>query len=583
MFFLTNISHTSNKSCIIKCILILALCFSVFCEHLSIDTTITKTVYDFRDGGNHKTSKKLNFANGDWYYLPSFKRLEFQTRTAGMLDFNIQIKPFYKVLYLEGIKRVLVFPQEPVGITQRKPYVDWSKISQEANPIKIFPQSEEDLGNAENLNEAFNGLTNSSENILDLVFGDEKQQLIKEWNHLPFFDPENINSPFDGLSNKWGLFNNLDHDIFGILQKDVPDILNDLRLMGLSPHDIVTRGMLKKINRYIYYDDTELMFTTGMSDQNKIKIKHINISVVYMYPHIRFDLDLNKDDLDKKRLKYMDERLMNPMMQIAYKMGILFINTQKVVFINEFFDVSIETTLENRIRKRKDSRFSSPVGKEMFEFSNSIYQYSLQRIQNAIENGSDQDIDIQYKELGDLINQAKVNFKEIFLLFVETYSSPIVENWSKEKNPDDGTMKYINEESSLYPALLLMKEEGVDNNGKLLQLYSKIDNQKTKQQYLEDFANFDFGRLFDDFMLQYFIGIAMYKLESYIFEKNYFRWDKFDQIDLYKAVNDISAYPLIREFMYMFGDIPMISDLDLGFLKHDSENIFKLENDRLLI
>lgn len=562
---------------------VLVLSQATLSEHVLIDSSITKNVYIYKHGENHKTNAQLNFTNGDWYYLPSFRRLEFHTRTPGMLDFNIAIKSFYKVLYLNGSKRVLVFPQEPNGPNKRRPFVDWSMSDRDEDLVKIFPEKEEDLGNAEKLNVAFNGVTADSQSILEMVFGEEKKELIKEWNYLPFFDPTNDYSLVDPLTNKWALFKDFDQQLFKSLNLPTDKIMQKIKFLKLVYKDLVEKGVMKRLLKYVYYDDIELIFISGLTDENRLKVWHLVSTINSMMVNVRMDEEVGKLSQKKNQILKLEKQLKEPMLEVAKKMVILFMKALWPQFLSHFFDTSKDMTIDYKIYRNWLDSSCSPISPEGLQYHQQIYDYSLQKIREANEKETKDEANLEYKELGDLLHQAKDQFKQTMLEYFRIYIPAIKRGWESKETIDKGKMDYVEEDNELAPALKLMRQAGVDDDGKLLKLEKKFDVNKPDEEYIREFESVDFDRLFDDFMLQYYLGISNDLLFNYIFTQSVDNWNNFKDIGIDSPLGSFSAFRLAREFLYMFGGIPFTPELDLAFLKYDSEKIFNYKEDRVII
>lgn len=585
-FFNSATSSSSTKIFNFTKTLIIAISLlsqATLSEHVLINSAITKTVYTYSNGENHKTNKQLSFTNGDWFYLPSFQRLEFHTRTPGMLDFNIAIKSFYKVLYLEGSKRVLVFPQEPNGSNKRKPFVDSSMAELDDECIKIFPLKEEDLGNVEKLNVAFNGVTANSESILDLVFGNEKQKLIKEWNHLPFFNPTNKYNSIDSLQNKWALFKNFDQQLFKSLSLPTDKIMREINILKSVHYETIEKGTLKRLLKYVYYDDIELVYVNGMTNENRLKVWNINNTVDSMLVHVRYDREIRKPQNVDHKIKKLEEQLFEPMLQISKKMAIFFIKRFWTEFLDEFFNASKDTTINSKLYSRSKERALSPILPETLHYHQQIYQYSLDKITQANEKETKDDTDLEYKELGDLLLQAKDQFKKTLIEYFGIFIPAIKRAWETQETFNDDTMHFVPDEHELAPALKLMKQAGVDQDGNILKLKKGFDVSKPDEDYKQEFENLDFDRLFDDFMLEYHIGVSNDLLENLIFVKSLRSWNSFKDIGINSPLDSYGAFELAREFLYMFGGTPFALEIDSGFLKFDSEKIFIYKKDRIII
>ena len=60
-----------------------------------------------------KNTGQLDFSQGKWIYFADSHRLEFHSKFSGFLDFSGLGSRFYKSMYLDTPKRVLVFPLAP--------------------------------------------------------------------------------------------------------------------------------------------------------------------------------------------------------------------------------------------------------------------------------------------------------------------------------------------------------------------------------------------------------------------------------------------------------------------------------------
>ena len=144
-------------------------------------------------------------------------------------------------------------------------------------------------------------------------------------------------------------------------------------------------------------------------------------------------------------------------------------------------------------------------------------------------------------------------------------------------------MHFVPDEHELAPALKLMKQAGVDQDGNILKLKKGFDVSKPDEDYKQEFENLDFDRLFDDFMLEYHIGVSNDLLENLIFVKSLRSWNSFKDIGINSPLDSYGAFELAREFLYMFGGTPFALEIDSGFLKFDSEKIFIYKKDRIII
>ena len=156
--------------------------------------------------------------------------------------------------------------------------------------------------------------------------------------------------------------------------------MREINILKSVHYETIEKGTLKRLLKYVYYDDIELVYVNGMTNENRLKVWNINNTVDSMLVHVRYDREIRKPENVDHKIKKLEEQLFEPMLQISKKMAIFFIKRFWTEFLDEFFNASKDTTINSKLYSRSKERALSPILPETLHYHQQIYQYSLDKI-----------------------------------------------------------------------------------------------------------------------------------------------------------------------------------------------------------
>ena len=391
-------------------------------------TSDFKTFYGYIGENLEKNemSQKLNFSEGSWYYLKDEELLEFHSNTTGYLDFNPDIQRFYKALYLNAPNRVLVFPKNEDGNQDRRPYVDCSRIvdADDENVIEIYKKD----GGIE-LKEAFKSNSDLNEE-LELISDELVNTLIKQWNRLPYVNPQITGDiSLNSFNNHWAYFENFG-SLISTLMFEQNDKYNDMKnnVDSAMWQSFISQSLVR-VMRAMYFDDMELLTYKNMTDEE------FAFTIAFEPNKLGAFAKIKENDQGLDRLKEYGEAMSTLFFPLTDQMIPLYLESEIKAYLDYYFDVG-GLYLSNLLyinNHRQSQKVTFPVHKRDLEFNKQLYSFILEKIQES--DGKDDPKSQQFEAIKILLLETKDKFIDLFKKTIDEFY-PILSAYMLDTNKE---------------------------------------------------------------------------------------------------------------------------------------------------
>lgn len=494
--------------------------------------------------------ERVDFRDGEWYFIKGLKILEFHPRFPGFLDFSSGNRSFYKALYLDNFNRVLVFPQESKNKTLI-PYVSRSRAFNGTNDVvEIYPKG------ATPLRECF-----SDPEVFNLVFPANKQaQIIQGWNRMPFLDPQiSGKGTFNSFNNYWGAFIGFKDLMIGAMTNPQSQA-TETNFENFAKKYIAS-NLFRRVIFFAFSKDKK-MIQYPYTNNNEILIAN-KLTQLSMY----FEEQILKSS--KLKVKYQEfiENFYNIFNSVCNEMTSYYLRDEITDYLETVLKmVGNEITLGKWYGKWRASRFNFPISLEYQEWNNKIINYVKQEMSNISMSSSDP-YSRQLQELSFLKKEAKVQFvdlfKQFYEFFLDIFSTEI--DTSTQKTLSDHIIKNY----SSYNAIL-------DN----MINYA----QKTRKEHLQLMNQLGIHNIFENFLSNEASNITMYHKEERLFNDFLPKWEIWGKLEMNMfGENKYNLVGWFKKLLILVGELPNNIEENPDMFQLESIEIFKINNRRLII
>ena len=564
----TTINCYKKEKALLFLLTITILPFTSSSIQINNQTEINFFELNSNNSSNQLQNKLLDFSHGTWLFIKNAKVLEFHSNTSGFLDLGESTDAFYKTLYLEAPKRVLVFPQKHLQNTARRPYIDSSRAwdSENDNVLQIFPPpSSEDQGTT--LNESFN-----LQNVLDLVFPpDDRTQLLKDWNLIPFINPMIESTKYNP---QWGKFKNFWKTMEKIMNDNEAniDFISEQETQIKQLKDYIFEQLMSRIIGFLYYEDVKQFMHFSMEKGDFLK-------AVKVYGRVGEDISFIENyassiDGSEAIAKYKEDffNLLHPLMK---KMIDLYLSHDPALYFDTFFANNSRKNLEMMCSRRKMAQTEFPPQPTDWNFSDSVILYANSKIQEAASKDFTDEEEL--KQLNDELTQTKEKFSAFFIEMFGTLFPAIVEAL-EEDNQSDNEILIEDQINDYYPFLKQNYEEMTQNEDFEMKFESGND-----EKLQERFNSISINDLLTDVLKLEGMNLIKRVYQLKTFEGPLSKWkgwkslrksppmDIFDSNEEGKKITDLVWF---REILVLLGETNYFRGRDDIFFETNGIEIF---------
>lgn len=514
-----------------------------------------------------KNTGQLDFSQGKWIYFADSHRLEFHSKFSGFLDFSGLGSRFYKSMYLDTPKRVLVFPLAPRRNAANKlyPFVGRSMLlfgKPDQNQDTIF-----DTMFSDTLSEAFN-----SSVIIDVVGEANLQSIVDNWNFFPYLDPQLPSMHMgNSFSNYWGVLVDFGKIVLNTMKTPNPDFSDqEAEIIQINKYQLFKR-FLNKVATIIYFEDIGAIDVT--EDQEKKALMHIKLKSLLdpMLDH----LAENSEPFKQKMDEYVDV-LFELVYPVSEKMMNIYLNEKMDKYLTYFFIYpeikGIDSHYAERVQTSQNYIYDF-VGLNLF---GDVLVHIADQAKN-IKNIRTEDIG-SYQEVSAAMEDAKKSFEKFTKIFMtEQYET--IKAYIDEK--DDNSFADLN--------------EFVAQHKEVKKFYSQFKSEfafdrkneiQDKNDLIQKFQTKDWDLFFTTYMAMDGLSQVLLRYEFRSWGSTMKSWEFFSKMSM-DIFPDSSSSPStvdwFRQLLVMVGQMDTFTERDDQFIKYDSIKIFDIENRLVLI
>ena len=554
-------STTSTSNCFNPLLLLTLLSTFMITRQstIGIANTAPKVTYIYdQDGGKYNKitdgNQKIDFENGEWYFSEKLRILEFHSNVAGFLDFSSSARSFYKALFLDNKKRVLVFPQEGEG-ESRRPYVAKTRLSEfdsfERDPI--FPDADMSL------EEVFN-----QEDVLKKVFPeDQRAALVKDWNYLPYVNPQlSGKGTFNSFNNHWGRFINFSQKVFKVMETTPKK--NEVDREAKKQMKIFwADSVIRRLVQFIFGKDHKMMTVPAPGHKKFSEAVNLNKMAERLTRHA-LKIDNIADRIDEFENAFYDV-----MWPLCKKIMLRYlrknINSYLVSFLGDAYD---QPTLDKYYQRWSYERLKFPYKEWSLKFNRKVTASINLKLAEA-DDEENETVRSNLLKLRDLRDESKQSFTTLIKDFFGIVFDAIDAMDDEARETFELDVSVFNEDAA--PVLHEIYE----------------DSDAAKKKYFEMFEKVNMGSVFKNFVFYEGINATMFRLEERVFNDYLRKWPAWDELDMkmYPKEGD-KEYALFQPLITLLklvGEWPLGRGRDEGVFKTEKVSIFKLNNRRIII
>ena len=534
-------------------------------RYFEITNATSKNFYVYDTKTNKYTKEGTNFldfSNGNWYYLKDLDILEFHSLTSGFLNFNNQLEKFYNSIYLEGTKRVLVFPlKTKKGITNDlKPYIDKSKITGNGDQkiIEVYVKNKSRMS----FSDAFN-----NSKFMSFIGEMQFRNLIKEWNFLPFLNPK-VDGTIVGNSfnNHWGalvgfgrmLLDQMRNPCFSFKQQEQ-------NLITFSKSELLKR-LMSKLATFIYYEEARIM--NILSKNQGVWLRNIKLKSL---------LDPMMDHLKQNNKNFMFNltTYMEELYAIIYPLSEIMLDTYLTSHMRKYLNYYFDNFEKKGALKHNANRMQTwkeyIYDRVNMSWNHNILNTVITKINKQSFKTSEEQV--KYHEISTLINKQIKAFSNFVIKFFDNEFDTIKEYIDLNDNNNfadvDSFLKFRNQ--------FQLKDSEMRKNSK----YQRRSNLTSKQTFLKKLDANVLTDLFFNLLGLDGLSQVMIRYESRSWGFSLKNWEIFGKLgmNIYNEnTKQSSPFLWFRELLVMVGEVSYNGKRDKKFFKFQSFKIFAEEN-----
>ena len=500
---------------------------------------------------NTNEFERIDFRDGEWFFIKELNILEFHTRIPGFLDFSDSSRSFYKALYLNNVDRVLVFPQDAAGAT-RVPYVDEPlALETDYEVVKIYPQG------PLTLRDAF-----SDPDVLNLVFPKEyRAQIVKEWNRLPYLDPQcKGKGTFNSFNNYWGAFFGFDDMLFQAMKS--PQTADTEKGAEEVNKGYMITNILRRVVTLVFEPKKELVNYFYTQEDEVETVLNLEDLKEYLEEHLLESPSTNT------RYHYFIENFYVILHTLCEDMAVLYLDLNLTKYLKLVFENSEAShlNLSDWFEEWTALRLNFPISPEVLEWNDDLQIFMKQKLANSSQ-ASDDIRQNQYKQLETLRQKAETKFNKMFREFLE-YFLGVFQNGFDQPRKQKIQDRFKSKFSKYKPVL-----------DKIIS-----DPEGAKQEHLKALDEFGPSRIFENFLYMEGNNVSMFYLEERVFKDFLPKWEMWKKLEMPMFENTkFEVVGWLKKLLVMVGELPreylddpqMFSLMDL--------EIFKITNKRMNI
>ena len=529
-----------------------------------------KTTKKFRSYEKAKSdyttlSTFLDFTEGRWLYFKNLGRVEFHSKNSGFLNWSNSTSRFYKIAWLKGRKRVLVFPLTPrEGVAYRNlPFVDKSVLLTHPN---------------EKVEEIFNG---SPSQVLSDCFNNSKfaaavdpsnfMQLGQAWNFFPFLDPQLPGKMVGNTyTNHFGAVLEFGKEIRSAMVNPNPLFQQEEAQMLALNKSLLFKGFMNKIGAIVFYEDFEILNFENDNQKKTlqyIRIKSLNENMIsYLMQHApNFKENVNE---------YVDTlyNLIYPLCEHLFK-TFLIKNTDK--YLNDYFsdpDIKgIQSNNDKRLGHWQKYLFDEPV----IDFNAEVLDYIFEK--NEKKEDVSQEEEVAFGAIDQMLEDSIQKFNDLAKrVLANTFGE--IHKYFEENSPDylPDLDEFVAEDPELRQIDQQMRQAGH---------YDRVSKIKDTQAFLSNIEDSQLQHLFITFLGLEGISQAIMRLEMRSWGTQIKNWKYFSKLsmDIYA---DSEATPnnvqWFRQLLVMVAEMDTDAKRDEKFMSFEAFQMFDVER-RLLV
>lgn len=498
--------------------------------------------------------ERIDFRDGEWYFIKDLMILEFHSRIPGFLDFSDSSRSFYKALYLNDFERVLVFPQELNGSPTRIPYVDRANAFEESfEVVKIYPQG------PRKLRECF-----SDPETLELVFpAEQRAEIVAQWNRMPFLDPQiKGKGTFNSFNNHWGSFFGFGEMIVeamktpqtGDTEKNAENQVKRYFMSNLLRRSlfIIFDSKMEFVN-YPYHEITS---------QEKID-KYMNLNNLAQFIESKFLESAGT----KSQFRDFKSNIYVILRTLCEEMVNLFMSQNATQYL-EYLMLETEdySTFLPWFNVWKKERMEFPIGDQYLTWNDSIAEFIEEKLNTIGENNRDP-YQKSYAELSKLKLKAQTRFETLFKEFFEFVLDSLAEGLDEKSRTE-------------------IKAYMAQKNADIKPILDKIvkNAKQAKEAHLKSLNQADPKKIFNNFVDYEGVNISMHYAEYRVFNDFLPKWDVWAALEMpifESTPNNYIAW--LEKLLAMVGEIPRDFAHKPNLFELMGIEIFKIANRRVMI
>ena len=552
-------SNTSVNSCsktkLTFSLISLLLVLSARQTKVEIVNPVPKTtfVYDQKKEEFEKSEtqfERIDFRDGEWFFVKGLNLLEFHPRVPGFLDFSSGNRSFYKALYLDNFKRVLVFPQKGVD-SNRTPYVDQTQVfNDDYEAVKIYPQKERTL------RACF-----SDDDVFEMIFPANKRAgLVRDWNRLPFMDPQiSGKGTFNSFNNYWGTFLHFNYKCkIGLLSKQSDSTEQNARVTTKS---YIMLNMIRRVFSLIFSDDKELGQYPYLDNKQALEAEQINNLAKKIQVH------LEKNEKTKEKYLELEQKLFDSLYAVSEDYVSFYLLNKIPQYLQFVFDnTSAHLTLKSWYETWKKHRLNFPRRDWQMPWDSNVLKEINYEIK-LIKSQSVQDVIDRLNQINGTRARVEGEFQNLIKELMEFLLNSLSETIDEQDREDING--YFESEFKKY------QKTYTDIN----QNFAKI--QKQVSQKLTQLTP---KKIYDNFLEFEGINIAMYWSEERLFNDYLKKWPMWGKMEMKMyGKEEYNLFPWFRSLLVLVGVLPYDRHKEPWLFENTGIEIFKINNRRVMI
>ena len=575
MFYKSNSYLTSFKTTKIFLNLFTLLLFvkNISSHQLKITEATEKKFFVPIDNGmnyNKIGTGVLDFSKGHWYWLIDENILEFHSNVTGFLDFNSSVQRCYKSMYLEGSKRVLVFPMTPRGSGKYLylPYVDKSRLTDENPNIKHIYNPEEGVS-------LFDAFKNSE--LASSMDNRTLNQMVDSWNFLPYIDPQVSGTVMgNSFSNYWGALIGFGDVLLDLMRN--PDVDFDGQQLENLNKVFIFHGLFVKLATFIFYEDPATMRHFPLKDEAALKSVNLTSLLTPMMNNL-----VKTNSFFKNNLKgYVDE-LYQIVFPLSEQMVGCFLEADMASYLDSYFAQNIPQIGIKKYNKDRSKKWTGlNVNTHQHPWNDAVFQYASQKMKNLDQKEDEVEVDPQelekYTQMKSLKEQALLQFREfarrVFDNEFQNIRDYLVQN-NKDSITDSEKFVRIHDKYA-------KKDSHLREFGK----YAMPSPLNEKDVLAEKLSDKVLDQLFDSVVTLDGVTQVMFLYESRSWGFGLEKWDVLGKLgmDIFSdSAKNPTTLEWFRTLLVLVGEMSLDLTRDQRYFESDALRIFTVQNRRVLV